>query len=164
MTDYQDRIRHLAAEWATIQESEVALQEDDVEALKQMPHGQLALLAWRALNLIQQLEGRDFSSLINWAEYHLEGPGSYHTCWCIAQADGGNNFGGFSDFYKTVGGTVFGTEIRGDVLLYESWKAAREAFDAMYEDKPDLKLCMRIYPVLFSAGNEPRTTCPKGER
>lgn len=48
----------------------------------------------------------------------------------------------------------------GDIMIYGTWASAKAAYDIMYKNEPEIRRCMRIYPVVAVAGNEPRTTKP----
>lgn len=160
-------VERLVAKWTKIKSTPAALAGDDIDGLKTMSHDDLALLAFEALGTLERLEGYEY--LRGCLEDHLEGPGDFQCGWVIAQADGGTNAGGFNKWSKAVGGFVFNQPryehgaLAGDALVHFSWTDAKAAFDKMYKDDSAVAACMKIYPVVISAGNEPRITCPPEE-
>jgi hypothetical protein len=151
-------IRGQADAWRELKQSEPARKGEDLDALRTMEHAELAVLAWDALNLIERLD--EYSYLISSLQGHLEGPGNHQEGWVVAQADGGNNQGGFNKWSKASGGYSEESGPYGDWLIFENWKAAKDALDHKPED---IRPHFRIYPVVVSAGNEPRTTIPQDE-
>lgn len=151
----------LLEQWEQIKRSDTAIREDSVAALKALPLDELAHLAFHALEKLQKQEDGGYAYLLAMAEDHLESGGDVQCFWCIAQADGGDNAGGFNKWSKTMGGDphVETNDVRGDVLLFERWSDARAALDC-YD--PEIRPNFRIYPVVAAAGNEPRTTRPPG--
>jgi hypothetical protein len=164
-------IRDLAERWRVMKKSDVALCGEDMDALRTMDHEALVKLAWEALNTVESLETEGYDYLVGAIDDHCEGPGpgpsvvSKTACmWCIAQADGGDNAGGFNKWCKAIGGYAPESGPSGDALLYERWSDAKAAYDHMYKNDPACQQTYKIYPVVVVAGNEPRVTRPNGEK
>lgn len=156
--EVSQQIRDHAAHWEALKKTKAALHGEDMDALKVMGHDELAELAWKLFNCIEAAE--PYAYLMSSLEGHLEGPGSHQEGWVIAQADGGDNQGGFNKWSKASGGYAEESGPYGDWLLFENWKAARLAL----AHKPDdVRANFKIYPVVVTAGNEPRITCPPEE-
>ena len=144
--------------WNALKLIPSALKGEDLDALREMPHEELVLLAWRALNCVEAVDS--YAYLISSLEGHLDGPGAHYEGWCVAQADGGDNQGGFNKWPKVSGGYAQEGGPYGDFLICENWKDAKAILDSK---EPDIRQHFRIYPVVMSAGNEPRTTKPPKE-
>lgn len=158
LTNVNGEIRELSKVWRGLKDTEVAHRGEDLDALRALPHEELARLAWQALNCLEATE--PFAYLMSGLEGHLEGPGNHQEGWVVAQADGGDNQGGFNKWSKASGGYSEESGPYGDWLICENWKDAKAILDA----KPsDIRSHFRIYPVVLSAGNEPRTTIPQQE-
>jgi hypothetical protein len=155
-SDLCNGIRDLVAEWTRLQRSDEALQGEDDDALKALAPDAVVALAGRALRTLENLE--EYSYLISALQGHLEGPGSHQEGWVVAQADGGDNAGGFNKWAKVQGGEDHRHAVKGSYLVHEDWKDAKAAWSAI---PADIRSGFRIYPVVLSAGNEPRTTPPR---
>lgn len=158
-------LRDLAQRWRILKKSDAALRGEDMDALRGMDHEALVLLAKEALDTVVALDDEGYDYLIEALDDHVEGPGPGHhvvgkmTCmWVIAQADGGDNTGGFNKWSKVVGGC---SVPRPDAALFEKWSDAKAAHSAMCGEDKFRANCFKIYPVIAIAGNEPRTTNPR---
>jgi hypothetical protein len=140
----------------------------DLDVLLGMGHRELAQMAYTLFRCIEATE--PYAYLISGLQGHLEGPGSHQEGYVIAQADGGGNEGGFNKWCKVRGGHTYDSGPSGDTfgpcgdaLVFFTWKEAKEAYDHFMLSNPEVAKCFRIYPVVITAGNEPRTTIPADE-
>ena len=155
-------IRDLAETWRKLKKTDAAMKGEDLDALREMPHEELCLLTWDALNALELLDDEGYDYLFSMCDHHIEGAGNHQCMWVIAQSD---KDGGFNKWSKAVGGRVFGKpDMNGDALLYERWSDAKKAYNEQYVDSPHLQVAMKIYPVVVTAGREPRITKPGDER
>jgi len=152
----------LSFRWKQFKRSDVALREDSVEALRQMPIEELVHLAHEALETVEKYDDDGYEYLQVYTEEHTEGVGDMYCFWCIAQS---MPDGSFNKWTKVVGGLVYNSNMgmKGQALLYHTWTDAKAAHEEMYKSDPEIGRYMLIYPVVVVAGREPRTTKPRRE-
>jgi hypothetical protein len=146
-------ITEMAAQWKQMKQSDIALHNESIDALRVMSHEDLARLAY---GVLETLEAADkYSYAISYLEDHLEDEGDLEVGWIIAQPD---KDGGWNKWAKAHGGYAPESGPSGDWLVFRLWKDAKKAHDHI---DPSIRQYSRIYPVVLSAGREPRTTDPR---
>ena len=146
-------IVEMAAQWKKLKETDVALRGDSLDALRAMSHEELALLAYRAFDALEEAD--KYSYAISYLEDHLENEGDLAVGWIIAQSDVD---GSWNKWSKAHGGYAPENGPSGDWLVFMLWEHAKEAHNHI---DPSFRQYSRIYPVVLSAGREPRTTDPR---
>jgi hypothetical protein len=146
-------ITGMATQWKKLKETDVALQGESIDALRAMPHEELARLAYGALETLEDAD--KYSYAISYLEDHLENEGDLEVGWIIAQSDVD---GSWNKWSKAHGGYAPESGPSGDWLVFMLWGDAKKAHDHI---DPSFRQYSRIYPVVLSAGREPRTTDPR---
>ena len=146
-------ITEMATEWRRLKASDVALQGESLDALRALPHEELARLAYGALETLEDAD--KYSYAISYLEDHLENEGDLEVGWIIAQSDVD---GSWNKWAKAFGGYAPESGPPGDWLVFRLWEDAKNAHEHI---NPAIRQYSRIYPVVLSAGREPRTTQPR---
>lgn len=146
-------IVEMAVQWKQMKKSDVALQGESLDALRALPHEELARLAYGALETLEDAD--QYSYAISYLEDHLENQGDLEVGWTIAQSDVD---GSWNKWAKAFGGYAPESGPSGDWLVFRLWEDAKKAHDHI---DPSFRQYSRIYPVVLSAGREPRTTPPR---
>lgn len=146
-------ITEMATQWRKLKETDVALQGESLDALRAMPHEELARLAYGALETLEDAD--KYSYAISYLEDHLENEGDLTIGWVLAQSD---RDGSWNKWAKALGGYATESGPSGSWLVYEIWEDAKNAHEHIH---PSVRQYSRIYPVVLSAGREPRTTPPR---
>jgi hypothetical protein len=148
-----EAITKMAEAWKQIQKSDIALSNESIDALRVMSHEDLARLAYGALETLAEAD--KYSYAISYLEDHLENEGDLVVGWVIAQSDVD---GGWNKWAKARGGYTPEKDASGDWLIFSMWENAKYAHDHI---DTSIRQYSRIYPVVLSAGREPRTTKPR---
>lgn len=146
-------ITEMADQWKQLQNSPAARKGEDLDALRGLQHEALARLAWEALETLAKAD--KYSYAVSFLEMHLENEGDLQLGWVIAQAD---KDGGWNKWAKVLGGYAAGDGPHGDALIFLDWDKAKRAWDALDTSS---RPYFRIFPVVLSAGREPRITPPR---
>jgi hypothetical protein len=142
----------MATQWRRLEMSDIAQKGESIDALRALPHEELVRLAYGAFETLKDAD--KYSYAISYLEEHLENEGDLLEGWVLAQAD---KDGGWNKWAKSLGG-YSPDDCPGDYLIFSNWQTAK---DALNHIDPSFRQYSRIYPVVLSAGREPRTTPPR---
>lgn len=146
-------ITEMASIWKKMEASDVAMKGESLDALRAMPHEELARLAYGAFETLKDAD--KYSYAISYLEDHLESEGDIREGWVISQSD---IDGSWNKWEKSRGGYSPESGPLGDWLIFYEWQVAKDAWNHI---DPSIRQNFRIYPVVVSAGREPRTTPPR---
>lgn len=157
-----DNIRQVSATHDTIKISDASRRGDIMDGFKALSQNQLVAFCHDAGRTIEQLNDGDYEYVIAMIEQHLERPGDIRCMWIVAQAD---KDGAFNKMEKAFGAAVEprgedGPRLSVSLACFSTWKEAKGFLDA----QPVGSQYNRIYPVVVTAGREPRTTIPLDEQ
>jgi hypothetical protein len=146
--DVRKELRDIAEQWKELKQTKEAQAGEDLDALRHLSHDDLALLAQKALWLLEHID-EYHGYTISLIEHHCEPSAFPEGGWIVSQAEPG---GGFNKLCKSLGHM-------GGYEVFPFWEDAQTYTEKMVLDA-EVRKNFKTYPVILTIGGEPRTTRP----